>query len=247
MSAEVVEHTEHEKGVRRGPRPSAELADQAARLTRRQRRILAELHEHPSGLTVKELAQAANLHSNTIRGHIEVLERHGLVNVRTRPCAGVGRPSRVYVAQTSSPGLAASHLAMLLRAAVDSLDPAEAAETARDWGRRWAEGMLAAGVIPDGGTLVGTVTALMAEIGFAPVVDGETIRLFRCPLLSREGTIHPAMCQTHQGVADVLSDAATAAGLEATTVIIRPFARNDSCSVHFSPVEGTGGRPSARS
>ncbi|MDO5494541.1 MAG: MarR family transcriptional regulator [bacterium] len=217
----------------RGPRPSSEMVDRAATLTRQQRRILEELHLHPAGLTVREISDSVGLHSNTVRGHVDVLEERELVAVVIRPSSGPGRPSRVYVAQSAHPGRPTAHLAALIRVAVGTMEPGRSIEQAREWGRNWAESMIATNALPPGTDVVAVTTALMSEMGFAPVADDSTVRLYRCPLLAPDGTIPPEVCSIHEGmIAAVASEIGGRRNLSITPVLGR-FDGPISCSVRF--------------
>nr|NLD39956.1 HTH domain-containing protein [Actinomycetales bacterium] len=227
----------------RGPLPSAEMVGRAANLTRQQRRILEELHAKPTGLTVKEISGSLGLHPNTIRGHMDVLKDLGLVNVISRPSVGPGRPSSVYMAQSALPGRPTAHLAGLVRVAVASMEPEPTAEKARQLGRRWAESLIEYGTLPTGGGVVETTTALMAEMGFAPVTQGATMRLFRCPLIAPDGTIPRVVCEVHSGMIDVVAEHSTDAEGRRLLGVVHPMDAPGSCSVQFTSTApaATGG------
>lgn len=215
----------------RGPRPSSEMVDQAAGLTRQQRRILEQLHAHPTGMTVREISESLQLHTNTIRGHVEALERRRLVSVLTRQGEGPGRPSRLYVAQSAEPGRPTSHLATLIRASAAVMEPGGSFRQAREWGRRWAEAMVAEGSLPDGDSFEEVATALMAEMGFAPVSRDGVIRLYRCPLIAPDGSIPAEVCAIHQGLVEALAAETAARDGLRILPIVRPLDAPDSCSV----------------
>lgn len=221
----------------RGPLPSAEMVGRAANLTRQQRRILEELHERPTGLTVREIAGSLELHPNTIRGHMEVLKDLGLVNMITRPSNGPGRPSSVYMAQSALPGRPTAHLAGLVRVAVASMEPEPTAEKARELGRRWAESMFEYGAVPAGADVVETTTALMAEMGFAPVTEGATMRLFRCPLIAPDGTIPRVVCEVHSGMIDAITERTADPQGRQLLSVVHPMDAPGSCSVQFTYAE----------
>lgn len=223
--------------ARTGPRPIGELAGQTAELTRQQRRILEILHGHPGGLSVKQVAESIGLHPNTVRGHMEVLEARGLVNVQTAHGEGPGRPSRLYLAQTSAPGVSLSHMTALIMAGLEAVDPASVAETARQWGRGWAVEMLKEGEIERRSSVIECVTRLTAEMGFAPVANGSSIRLYRCPLLRADGSSEPAICQIHLGFFESLAENLGGSDLD---VQLFPHDAPDSCSAHFT-AHGNGG------
>jgi predicted ArsR family transcriptional regulator len=60
--------------------------------------IRAALAAHPHGLTSEELADAAGLNENTVRGRLSELERAGVVRRRRRAHrTDSGRRARLYV------------------------------------------------------------------------------------------------------------------------------------------------------
>lgn len=222
-----------------GPRPSTEMVGKAANLTRQQRRILEELHGQPTGLTVRDISESLGLHANTIRGHMDVLKDLGLVNMITRQGEGPGRPSRVYMAQSAQPGRPTAHLAGLIRVAVSAMEPRPTVEKARELGRKWAESMVEYGVLPEGKDVIETTTALMAEMGFAPVTENSTMRLYRCPLLAPDGTIPPEVCEVHHGMIQAIAEHTNGANGRKLLTIVNPMQEGGSCSVQFSFEDGT--------
>lgn len=58
-------------------------------------RLLAEVQRHP-GLLLRELAERTQLHENTVRDHLVVLEREGLVSRQTNHRGTRGRPPATY-------------------------------------------------------------------------------------------------------------------------------------------------------
>lgn len=59
-------------------------------------RLLRAIQRTP-GLLLSELAEIAELHTNTAREHLRVLEDEGLVRSETQPTGGRGRPPIVYL------------------------------------------------------------------------------------------------------------------------------------------------------
>ena len=166
-----------------GPRAGAgarPLSDSAAA-------ILEMLRGQPEPLTLAALARADGLHGNTVREHLDVLVRRGLVArhraepERARPpgLALRARPTRR--SETSEyAGLAAA-----LAAAISRSSPAPAADAAaagEEWGHDLARTRGAAPTTPDAAR--DHVVELLDDLGFRPEQEAEdpaTVRLDPLP------------------------------------------------------------------
>ncbi|HLH68597.1 MAG TPA: helix-turn-helix domain-containing protein [Candidatus Dormibacteraeota bacterium] len=173
-------------------------------------RILEELERSPTPLDVNQLAERLGLHHNTIRAHLEVLARAGLVISRPERRTVPGRPRTVYrLAPTASAGddgsgyrLLAEILASYLAGSIP--DPrAAAVEAGQAWGRFLVER-------PSPFERLGReqvldrVQQLLAKLGFRPQIENghDTVRvlLHRCPFHDL-ATRHPEVtCAVHQGL-----------------------------------------------
>jgi predicted ArsR family transcriptional regulator len=58
---------------------------------------LAALRDHPDGADSPQLARRCGVHVTTVRFHLDVLKQAGLVESRTTPSLGPGRPRLLYV------------------------------------------------------------------------------------------------------------------------------------------------------
>ncbi len=189
----------------------------AARNQQRQR-VLELLREHDKALDATELAAEIGLHPTTVRFHLDVLCREGLVERTRITRAGVGRPRTGYLAVRDR--LDYRRLAEIL-----ALELGETADKRRRRaeaaGRRWAEqtnaGLTnedAAGQhVPNNAEVLeeraATVATVFARMGFdpeltptvtAPTGVQQTIRLHACPVrdLARA---HPEVgCALHRGL-----------------------------------------------
>ena len=184
-----------------------------------RRRLLRVLEDSPDPRDIASLATAVDLHPNTVRGHLDVLERAGLVVRRNEIRHSPGRPRLLYSrpadAGEATPGgyrLLAEMLATSLRVASD--DPAAVAhEAGRRWGRQLTVSAVAAGDV-DVAPLA-QLTQVLDDFGFgpSPSQDGPgrtVIELSDCPFrdLARR---HPdIVCKLHlgmiRGVAENLGD-----------------------------------------
>ena len=164
-------------------------------------RVVEVLGATARGLTAQEVADALGRHHTGVRARIAALESAGIVEARTDPPAGRGRPARRYLL-APDPGEreAAGHreLVRLLMALVREagFGPVEIER----FGERQGAGI----VEPGGG--VSEVRAVFERFGFAPrqTGDGATIDLVldRCPFI--DGVEAPSgdlICLLHRGLA----------------------------------------------
>ena len=166
-------------------------------------RLLDVLRASERSLSADELAAELELHPNTVRAHLDVLEEAGLVvasrEERTRP----GRPRRLFVAVPEE----AEHEHELLAAALAaSLEPlpdgdALAAASGRSWGRVLVE-RLEPGREPTAPACVQRVTSLLQRRGFAPEAAVEEIVMRRCPFRELAERYPRVVCSLHAGIID---------------------------------------------
>lgn len=196
-----------------------------ARRGDRRGEILRHLRERNSA-TAGELADAMDVHPNTVRFHLAVLEREGDVVRRTAPARSPGRPEIRYSvppatdADPQRPDLLARILLARIAAAADPVGEAE------DAGYQWGQGEVGPAARGDGSAVDGLVDALDSA-GFAPALsDGATLELRNCPLrefLSSHGRL---VCSVHRGMMTGFLDAA---GSSNTVDSLEPFATPTSC------------------
>jgi len=185
-----------------GPQPTA-----AARLpvSRAQGRVLTALGRSDQPVTMAALSTATGLHANTLRDHLDALERAGLVRRHTAAPHGPGRPRSLYqavaadAAHVEYAGLA-TVLASTIRRSSD--DPRLAATVA---GAQWGQELAAAHGRP---ARAGDpearreVVAVLDELGFAPESDPDhaVVHLTRCPLLDTARRFPDVVCAVHLGI-----------------------------------------------
>jgi predicted ArsR family transcriptional regulator len=117
-----------------------------------------------------ELADAADVHPNTARAHVQELEREGVIVREDAPLGRRGRPAARFRLRPGWRAHAAplEGLARLLAETLVELDPGqEALERA---GRAWGAGR------DDGEVVAG-----LERLGFAVRRDGDTLVLAACP------------------------------------------------------------------
>jgi predicted ArsR family transcriptional regulator len=234
------------------PPSTAELRHRA--LGHRSRvELLARLRASDDGEDAGSLAAAMGLHTNTVRGHLRVLQEAGLVAAspdrRRRP----GRPRLRFVAlhdeRASPDGAAYQSLASLLAEtlAEAASEPTESAvRTGERLGRTLAaaepgarsdaaDGVVGYGVSDRGGsdgqTIRVAAMALLERLGFAPrPLEGDAARLelLACPVLSVARERREVVCALHLGI---LRGALAVHGADPDAVELEPFATPSSCLV----------------
>lgn len=205
--------------------------------------------DRAAGLTAAELAQRLELHTTTIRFHVDQLVAAGILDAHFVRSGGVGRPSKKYVLREHALGTTAADaagnrpfevLAGLLAATLapaesDRLTPEEAGER---WALRraqeaWGDQDADAPPEPtDRGTRVDLAIGLLGEWGYTPhpeqdperpVVD---VMLRDCPFLDLARSHPHVVCGVHRGL---LRGALTAVGEPDARVSLEPFIGPDVC------------------
>lgn len=180
-------------------------------------------------LTIEVLARRLELHRNTVRGHLEVLEIAGLVEHETGPPDGPGRPRSLFrpaqgvpaSADDAGAGSPAGEdvnrlLAALLAARVGDRD-SEVARAAEDAARQWARRHGAADrrERPTGATDgADRLVAHLQQWGFDTVTDDDagegqqvTLHFRGCPL-DDVATVNPQLaCAVHRGLTNGMLEA----------------------------------------
>lgn len=200
-------------------------------------RILRALREADVPLDADELAALVGLHRNTVRSHLTVLERGGLVERAPAPRDTPGRPRIVYrPAPEQESGyqvlskILADRLAGSRRQVSDSM-----VEAGRAWGHAAIDGAAAPSEHP-----VEDVVDLLDEVGFEPELrpgrspGANDILLHACPFRAVAQEHPEIVCSVHlgliRGALERLGGEVEASGLE-------PFVRPDLCVAHLSPSE----------
>lgn len=194
-------------------------------------------------LDVRELASACGLHLSTVRFHLDVLTRAGLVVSQTSARPARGRPRLLYAPASiggtgNAPRTSYELLAEAL-AAGWAADPAEGAQRAEMVGWSMAAEQGLASEPPEALTsqqAAARVSAFFAELGFDPELasdgDGLQIRLHACPFWA-VATAHPdVVCSMHLGL---LRGALAELGAPPAAVRLLPFVEPHLCVTHITP------------
>ncbi len=192
-----------------------------------RRQLVAELRAVPQGLDVRQLADRLELHQNTIRWHLGVLEDAGLVAAAPAARSGPGRRRIVYSLREESPEpgraeyrLLATILTGMAAAEKDGAARAEAA--GRSWGRYLVRRPSPLEQIGEADA-IREVTTLLEEQGFAPKADGRVIGMCRCPFAELAASHPEIVCTTHKGLIDgALEELGSPLAVEKLDVFVRP-------------------------
>ncbi len=228
-------------GPTRRPRLSAGLT---------RSRILAILRERGRPLSTRELASDMGLHPNTVREQLDRLVADGLARRTPTSPSGRGRPGLRYLAVRQLDE--AAPYRDLARALADELDrrpdPGRRAVSAGErWGRatvRPPAGDLASPGEPRPTDPVETLVAVLEAGGFAPEpsVEGQPIRLRRCPFGTLARERRSIVCGIHLGL---MRGALAELGVPTDDVRLEPFVEPDLCLAHVGPSAGEIGGPGA--
>jgi len=194
--------------------------------------IYLEIARSSVPLSTTNVAEALDLHPNTVRPHLERMREVGLLQVETESRGEVGRPQHRYSLAPDAPTLGFEPPAMPLMArmllGVASASGAsrdEAVEIGRAQGRAAAAAVEAAAVVaelddPDDRAAV-CIAALvdeLARVGFDPAVaesgdgsSGVVIGFTRCPFAELAEAAPELVCNLHRGLVEGFVDAVGAA------------------------------------
>jgi predicted ArsR family transcriptional regulator len=176
--------------------------------------IYLEVARAESPVTTSEIADALDLHANTVRPHLERMRDAGLLVVETTAQGQVGRPQHRWSLAPDAPslGLEPSAFRLLARliagvVAQAEVDEDEIAAIGRDYGSSLAAPQGRAGHA----SCVRAVEAAMAELGFDPVVgeDGgvATVLFTRCPFRELAEAYPDVVCPLHRGLVEGVAEA----------------------------------------
>jgi predicted ArsR family transcriptional regulator len=204
-----------------------------------RRRLLGLLQEADAPADAHELAARTGLHLTTVRYHLDVLRRAGLVDSRSRRRAGAGRPRTVYSpVRTPESGGYPTLTRMLAAQLADT--PEQRVAQARKAGLAWAAELMAG---PDGSPTgvedpARVVTGIFADLGFDPELVGDRsageIRLHACPFRTAARADPDVVCSVHLGL---LRGTLDGLGTPETEVRLLPFVEPDLCLALLSTVD----------
>ena len=202
--------------------------------------IYLELARSAVPLSTGEIAEALELHPNTVRPHLERMRDAGLLVVDADRQGQVGRPQHRYSVAPDAPslGLEPSAFRLLARlvtgvAARSGLGDDEVAEVGREHGRAMVAA-LPPGAEPDHGRLAPCLAALEAQLaglGFDPATatDGglATVAFTRCPFREVADEFPEVVCHLHRGLVEGIVEAVSGARVSRFATL----ADRDPCQV----------------
>jgi predicted ArsR family transcriptional regulator len=176
--------------------------------------IYLELARSPRPLATAEVAEALDLHPNTVRPHLERMRDVGLLAVEADARGAVGRPQHRYSLAPDAPSLGLEPATFPLLAGM-LLQLAEAAglgtDEAADAGREQGQADAARAGAPDEATCLEALVARLDALGFDPAVaedDGRaTVGFTHCPFQVFAEANPELVCGLHRGLVEGFVDA----------------------------------------
>jgi predicted ArsR family transcriptional regulator len=205
----------------------------------RRRRIVEELKAERSGLDVRQLARALELHANTVRWHLGILRDAGIVESNPELRSGPGRPRILYRLgpETTAPGREDYRLlATILAGTVSGQE--DGTRNAEDSGRAWGRYLVRSpepNVRIEAGEAVSEVVRLLDEQGFVPDAEGNEVRMRRCPFHDLAEQHPEVVCAVHRGL---ISGALEELGSELRVDALEMFVEPDLCIARLGTAAG---------
>src|SRR4051794_5646512 len=199
--------------------------------------IYLELARASRPLSTADIAEALDLHPNTVRPHLDRMREVGLLEVDADSKGSVGRPQHRYSLADDAPslGLEPSALRLLARLLVDvatsaGIDSETIAQAGRQQGRAATAGR------PPTRSCVDALMAELADLGFDPAVatDGTTttVAFTHCPF-SELAALHPeVVCHLHRGLVEGMVE--QFGGVGTTVERFATLADRDPCRVDLA-------------
>ena len=197
----------------------------------RRSAVLSVLRELGRAGSVEEIADALDVHPNTVRFHLRRLVQDGSAEQIADERGGRGRPRLLF--RTAGDGGGRNYLMlarMLAQTAADGGDAGLAERTGHSWGRQL---LAAAGARPSKRrvAVAAHLETVLDSIGFAPRVepDGAGLRvdLRHCPFLEVAREQPGLVCGMHQALIQGVLD-----GLDSGMQVenLKPFVAPNLCT-----------------
>ncbi len=199
--------------------------------------LLEELRKAPSPVDAQALADRVGIHVNTVRFHLEVLGRAGLVTSDIERRSRRGRPRRIWRAvENAGPEAGYRMLAEVLSDNPSSSTPS-AEMTGLEIGTRWGTELVHEDAPESRGGLP-RVLGMLADLGFSPELEeadgGARINLHRCPFLEVAAGNSPLICSAHLGL---LRGALAEVGAPVTVSELHPLVEPHLCVAHLTSTD----------
>ena len=190
--------------------------------------IVDQLRAAPDGLDVRTLARRLDLHENTVRWHLGILDDAGFIDSHPASDGKPGRPRMLYVLRPGADDGAGRDehrlLATILTGTLAELSDGgeRAAEAGRAWGRYLVRRPSPLERVSDEQAIT-EVTRLLDEQGFAASASGDEIHMRRCPLHDLAETNPEIVCGAHRGlIAGALEELGSELKVEGLDVFVEP-------------------------
>jgi predicted ArsR family transcriptional regulator len=203
----------------------------------RRHDVLRVLKAAQSPMSIATIADALDVHPNTVRFHLDTLLSTGRVEQVTSDRKGPGRPALMFRAtQRMDPGGARHYrlLAEILASgiAADRDADARAMAAGREWGRQLEPPPPDTTGAPDAEESIEHLVGLLDELGFAPERHGDDqIELRHCPFLELAESQRAVVCPTHLGI---MRGALETWQAPVTADRLEAFVEPDLCRVHLA-------------
>lgn len=173
--------------------------------------IYLEMARSPVPLSTGDIADALDLHPNTVRPHLERMRDVGLLVVETESRGEVGRPQHRWSLAPDAPSLGLEPPATPLLASMLTAVATAAGATPEDAREAGAvQGRAAAAAATDGDCLAALVTEL-DRLGFDPTVaaddDTASVAFAHCPFAAFASANPELVCNLHRGMVEAFVDA----------------------------------------
>ena len=192
-------------------------------------RILEALEDAPGGLGVQEFAVRLQLHENTVRWHLGILEAAGFLDSHPAPDGKPGRPRMLYVLRPGAvdPVPRDDHrlLATILTGCLADLPDGarRAEESGRAWGRYLVRRPSPLERVSDE-RAIAEVTRLLDDGGFVAEPRGtREIHMRRCPFHDLAETNPAIVCGVHRGlISGALEELGSDLEVEGLDIFVTP-------------------------
>ena len=201
--------------------------------------IYLELARSPLPLSTAEVAEALDLHVNTVRPQMERMREVGLLEVSADHRGSPGRPQHRYAVAADAPslGLEPPTFPMLARMLVGAATRAGATAAdalAAGYEQGVDEAEAESGRVAARLPCTDAVVGLLARLGFDPeAADGgdgtTTVAFARCPFQAYAEEQPELICSLHRGLVEGYADARGGAVVAFSTLVDR-----DPCRVQLS-------------
>lgn len=203
------------------------------------------LRESAAPMTIAAIADALDVHPNTVRFHLDSLLGDGQVEPVEPGRKGPGRPPLLFQAVRQMDRGGARHYRLLAEILVTSVaggkDPrAKALAAGRAWGRTLDAPESSAPAAMSSEKAIGRLVDVLDELGFAPErrrVNGEQqVGLRHCPFLELAEDRSSVVCPIHLGL---MQGALESWNAPVAVERLDAFVEPDLCLTHLK-LEGVG-------